>query len=49
MNAATDVDFYALEGLPFSQCQKLVRIREQRGGFSDLEEFRKAAAQTEGL
>ena len=49
VNAATDVDFYALEGLPFSQCQKLVHIREQRGGFSDLEEFRKAAAQAEGL
>ena len=49
VNAATDVDFYALEGLPFSQCQKLVRIREQRGGFSDLEKFRKAAAQAEGL
>lgn len=45
VNAATDVDFYALEGLSFSQCQKLVRIREQRGGFSDLEEFHNAAAQ----
>lgn len=45
VNAATDVDFYALEGLTFSQCQKLVRIREQRGGFSDLGEFRKIIAQ----
>lgn len=45
VNAATDVDFYALDGLSFSQCQKLVQIREQSGGFSDLEEFNKVISQ----
>lgn len=33
VNAATDVDFFALDGLTFPQCQELVRIREQYGGF----------------
>ena len=45
VNAATDVDFFALDGLTFPQCQELVRIREQYGGFSGLDEFRQTVAQ----
>ena len=45
VNAATDVDFFALDGLSFPQCQELVRIREQYGGFSGLDEFRQTVAQ----
>lgn len=45
VNAATDVDFYAMNGLTFSQCQELVRIREQRGGFSDLNDFYECVSQ----
>ena len=45
VNAATDVDFFALDGLTFPQCQELVRIREQCGGFSGLDEFRQNVAQ----
>lgn len=45
VNAATDVDFFALDGLTFPQCQKLVRIRERCGGFSSLDEFRQTVAQ----
>lgn len=48
VNAATDVDFFALDGLTFPQCQKLVRIREQCGGFSGLDEFRQTVAQIVG-
>ena len=45
VNAATDVDFFALDGLSFPQCQELVRIREQYGGFSGLDEFCQTVAQ----
>ena len=45
VNAATDVDFFALDGLTFPQCQELVRIREQYGGFSGLDEFRQTVVQ----
>ena len=45
VNAATDVDFFALDGLTFPQCQELVRIREQYGGFSGLDEFCQTVAQ----
>lgn len=48
VNAATDVDFFALDGLTFPQCQKLVHIREQCGGFSGLDEFRQTVAQIVG-
>lgn len=48
VNAATDVDFFALDGLTFPQCQELVRIREQYGGFSGLDEFRQTVAQIVG-
>lgn len=40
VNAATDVDFFALEGLTFTQCQEIVEIREEIHGFSDIEAFR---------
>ena len=45
INAATDVDFFALEELTFSQCRQLVHIREERNGFSDLEEFKEIVTQ----
>ena len=39
INAATDVDFYAIKGLTYEQCRELVRVREARKGFDSIEEF----------
>ena len=39
VNAATEVDLFALEGLTLPQCREIVKIREERGGFPDLAAF----------
>lgn len=39
VNAATEVDLFALEGLTLPQCREIVKIREARGGFPDLAAF----------
>ena len=37
----TEVDFYALDGLPFERCQELAKSRETKHGFCSIEEFEK--------
>ena len=39
VNAATEVDLFALEGLTLPQCREIVRSRDARGGFPDLAAF----------
>ena len=39
VNAATEVDLFALKGLTLPQCREIVKIREERGGFPDLAAF----------
>ncbi len=42
VNAATAVDFLALDGVTPENARKLVAVREERGGFLSLQEFAQA-------
>ncbi len=42
VNAATEVDFYALEGLSMEQCRALAALRESIHGFADRDAFIRA-------
>ena len=41
-NTATTVDFLSMSGLALSQCRALEALRERRGGFATMAEFRQA-------
>lgn len=40
INAATEVDFYAIKRLSYDQCCELVKIREAKQGFKSIDEFK---------